>query len=208
MYDPASGLASDEPVPIPPGSPQTEPPQINESEGQALPVRARGVGASEDPSPIPHGPPQINVRWAGFWARGVAFLIDLIILDLLFLILALTGSFAMGISLRSIHLEIPSEELVLFLLGLYLLIWFFLNSAYFIFFLGYGGQTPGKMLLRIRVLKKDQQPLTWGRAVLRTLGYLISGFLLLGIGFLMIAFHPQKRGVHDLIAGTLVIHES
>jgi len=177
VYDPASGLASDEPVPIPPGSPQT-------------------------------GPPQINVRWAGFWARGVAFLIDLIILDLLFLILALTGSFAMGISLRSIHLEIPSEELVLFLLGLYLLIWFFLNSAYFIFFLGYGGQTPGKMLLRIRVLKKDQQPLTWGRAVLRTLGYLISGFLLLGIGFLMIAFHPQKRGLHDLIAGTLVIHES
>jgi len=181
VYDPASArlrrVASDEPVPIPPGSPQTE-------------------------------PPQINVRWAGFWARGVAFLIDLIILDLLFLILALTGSFAMGISLRSIHLEIPSEELVLFLLGLYLLIWFLLNSAYFIFFLGYGGQTPGKMLLRIRVLKKDQQPLTWGRAVLRTLGYLISGFLLLGIGFLMIAFHPQKRGLHDLISGTLVIHES
>ena len=28
----------------------------------------------------------------------------------------------------------------------------------------------------------------------------------LGIGFLMIAFHPRKRGLHVIIAGTLVVH--
>lgn len=144
---------------------------------------------------------------AGFFMRGVAFGIDLVILDFLFLILGFVGSSAMGISLKSMHLETPSEEMVQFLLSFYLLIWMMLFCTYFIFFMAFGGQTPGKMLLRIRVLTKDQQPLTLGKAVLRTLGYFISGSLLLGLGFLMIIFHPQKRAFHDLLAGTVVIKD-
>jgi len=150
----------------------------------------------------------IQLKWAGFLIRGIAFFIDMIILDFLFLILGFVGGSAMGISLKSMHLETPSEELVRFLLGLYLLVWILLFCTYFIFFMAFGGQTPGKMFLRIRVLTKDQQPLTPGRAMLRTLGYFISGSLLLGLGFLMIIFHPQKRALHDLLAGTVVIKDT
>jgi uncharacterized RDD family membrane protein YckC len=147
----------------------------------------------------------IEVRWAGFFIRGIAFCIDLVILDFLFLILGIVGSSAMGISLKSMRLETPSEELVQFLLGLYLLVWLLLFCTYFIFFMAFGGQTPGKMLLRIRVVTRKQQSLTWQEATLRTFGYFISGLPLLGLGFLMIIFHPHKRGLHDLLAGTMVI---
>jgi uncharacterized RDD family membrane protein YckC len=146
-----------------------------------------------------------QVQWAGFFIRGVAFCIDLVVLDILFLILGFVGCSAMGISLKAMHLETPSGELVQFLLSLYLLVWILLFCTYFIFFMTFSGQTPAKMLMRIRVFTKDQQPLTLGRAVLRTLGYFISGSLLLGLGFLMVMFHPQKRALHDLVAGTVVI---
>ena len=45
----------------------------------------------------------------------------------------------------------------------------------------------------------------WLRAILReTVGKWISA-LILGIGFIMVAFHKEKRGLHDLIAGTWVV---
>jgi uncharacterized RDD family membrane protein YckC len=154
-----------------------------------------------------YGDSPIQPRWAGFWVRGIAYFIDLFILSLLYSILALVGRFAMRMSLISIHLESPSDELVLFLSGIYIFIWFLLFCAYFIFFYGYTGQTPGKMLFRIRVLQTNQENLTWKKALQRTAGYFISGPLLFGLGFLLILFHPRKRSLHDLIAGTLVIRE-
>lgn len=66
------------------------------------------------------------------------------------------------------------------------------------------GQTVGKMLLKQTVVTVDGQPLTWGKAAIRYLGYLASG-LILGIGFLMIAFGQDRQGLHDRIAGTIVI---
>ncbi len=146
--------------------------------------------------------------WAGFFIRGMAFFVDLITLNSLFLVLVLVGHSAMKIGLKGLHLESPSEELMQFLIGIYPSVGFFLFFAYFTFFMAYGGQTPAKMLLKIRVLTKDQQPLTWRKAILRTFGYFISGFLLLGLGFLVVIFHPQKRAFHDLIAGTLVMKDA
>ncbi len=67
------------------------------------------------------------------------------------------------------------------------------------------GATPGKRLckLHLSVGKDSHAGIGFPRALLRILGYLLSG-LLLGIGFLMIAFSKSKRGLHDLIAGTEV----
>jgi len=66
------------------------------------------------------------------------------------------------------------------------------------------GATPGKMAVGIRITTVDLQPIDFGRALLRYIGYLASGITLL-IGFLMIAFTRQKRGLHDYIAGTVVV---
>ena len=49
-----------------------------------------------------------------------------------------------------------------------------------------------------------RKPMDLGTAVLRFIGYVVC-VLTLGIGFLMIAFDEQKRGLHDRLAGTYVI---
>ena len=80
-----------------------------------------------------------------------------------------------------------------------------LSFAYYIFFTGYCGQTPGKMALRIKVIRRDGSDIGYGRAAFReVLGKTISG-LLLGIGYLMVAFDEQKQGLHDRMADTYVI---
>jgi uncharacterized RDD family membrane protein YckC len=69
------------------------------------------------------------------------------------------------------------------------------------------GATPGKKFVGIRIV--DAQTLgdiTNTQALTRSLGYIVSVMTLL-IGFLMVAFRKDKRGLHDLLGGTLVIYE-
>ena len=69
------------------------------------------------------------------------------------------------------------------------------------------GRTAGKWATGLRVERRDGEPLSFGRALLRhTVGYLAS-FVTLGVGFLLAAFNREGRALHDLIAGTLVVRE-
>ena len=65
------------------------------------------------------------------------------------------------------------------------------------------GQTIGKALTGIKVVRKDGTPLGYGKAFLRYIGYLVSA-ILLSLGFLWIGFDSKRQGWHDKIAGTLV----
>ena len=85
------------------------------------------------------------------------------------------------------------------------LLGFVLNIAYFVgFWTAQNGQTPGKMVMGLRVLKQDGTPVDGSTAALRYVGYLLSG-LALGLGFLWIIWDPQHEGWHDKIAKTRVI---
>ena len=75
---------------------------------------------------------------------------------------------------------------------------------YFSFFSFYGGQTPGKMILGIRVVTADGLPLSWIRGTFRTFSYYLD-LLTLGLGFLMATVPPWKRALHDLVTRTAVI---
>ncbi len=66
------------------------------------------------------------------------------------------------------------------------------------------GATVGQKAVGVEITTVDGEPIDLGRALLRYLGYLASG-ITLGIGFLVIAFNREKRGLHDYIAGTVVI---
>ena len=77
--------------------------------------------------------------------------------------------------------------------------------AYYVIFWTWQGATIGKMLLRIKVVNaKDGAPVSMKQAWLRILGY-IAAALTLSIGFIMIDFRKDKKGLHDIIAGTQVI---
>ena len=119
--------------------------------------------------------------YAGFWIRFVAWLIDGIILIIPNIIIGLV-------------VESPASILLQFTIGI----------VYTIGFWTAEGATPGKMAIGLRITTVEGEPIDFGKAVLRYIGYFVSG-ITLGIGYLMIAFTRDKRGLHDLIAGTVVI---
>ena len=87
------------------------------------------------------------------------------------------------------------------------LIWAFsiiLNIAYFTYFHGSTGRTPGKSLMGLQVVSVQGTPLSYGTAFLRSVGYLVSS-LVFCLGFIWIGFDKRKQGWHDKIAGTVVI---
>ena len=72
---------------------------------------------------------------------------------------------------------------------------------------GLTGFTLGKWATGLRIERNDGQELGIGRAFLRHfVGYPVS-FALLGLGFLMAAVSVHGRGLHDIIAGTIVVRE-
>lgn len=72
---------------------------------------------------------------------------------------------------------------------------------------GFTGLTLGKWATGLRIERVDGSRLGFGRALLRhVVGYPLS-FALLGIGFLIAAVTVQGRGLHDMIAGTIVVRE-
>jgi uncharacterized RDD family membrane protein YckC len=78
-----------------------------------------------------------------------------------------------------------------------------LGALYYVYHWGVQGATPAQRLLGLVVQAEDgSEPIGVSRAAIRVLGYLLSA-VLLGIGFLMIAFGGS--GLHDRLAGTRVI---
>ena len=72
---------------------------------------------------------------------------------------------------------------------------------------GLTGKTVGKWATGLRVQRTNGQEPGLGRALLRHfVGYPLS-FLTLGLGFLLAALSTRGRGLHDLIADTMVVRE-
>lgn len=69
------------------------------------------------------------------------------------------------------------------------------------------GATPGKKFVHIKIVDaKTLQDITNTQAITRSFGYIASTFAFL-LGFIMVAFRKDKRGLHDLLAGTVVVYE-
>jgi len=67
------------------------------------------------------------------------------------------------------------------------------------------GTTFGKKLFNIYVIsEKTGEFMTRKQALIRLFGYVFS-YVMVGCGFLMVAFHPRKQAFHDLMAGTLSV---
>jgi uncharacterized RDD family membrane protein YckC len=72
---------------------------------------------------------------------------------------------------------------------------------------GLTGFTIGKWAAGLRILRQNGSEIGIGRALLRHfVGYPLS-FLVMGLGFVIVAFNQRGRGLHDLIAGTIVVRE-
>lgn len=70
------------------------------------------------------------------------------------------------------------------------------------------GATPGKKFLNVKIVDaKTFGDIDNKQAIIRSVGYVASTLTFLA-GFFMVAFREDKRGLHDLIAGTAVIYDA
>jgi len=147
---------------------------------------------------------QENVKYAGFWIRFIAFIIDSIAATLLItpVIYFLVGE----TRIEDYNLQDPEQltELISHL-SIQLSVETVIFGIIFITFWIVKSATPGKLLMRCSIV--DARSL--GKAsnsqnVIRYIGYFVSMFVFF-LGFLWIAFDKRKQGWHDKIAGTVVI---
>ena len=147
-----------------------------------------------------------TIDYAGFWLRLVAFLIDGIILGAIIWIFNGLWSLGFGFGWMggSVDPLMPSGAVggVFWVLGI--LIPFFIILAYLVCFWGWRGQTPGKMVLGLKITRLDGSDIDWSAAILRLLGYVIS-FLIVFVGYFWVLFDDYRQGLHDKIADTYVI---
>ena len=134
---------------------------------------------------------------AGFWRRFAASFIDGIVVSVVGGILSVVfGSHAAG----DTRVWFSGGN------GIGLVV----AAAYFTFFHGRTGQTPGNAVLGIRVVDcrdRPGQPLGYGRAFVRWVVSIPSGLVLL-LGYLWMLWDPRKQTWHDKAAGSLPVHVS
>ncbi len=147
--------------------------------------------------------PALGNRFAGFWIRVAAKLLDGVISYILIQMVNLPLTLSMGLGGRD-----PSMPKVFALLGLTMFLSFSIQFAYEVGFLTKFGATPGKMACGLKVIRSDGSPLTFGRAVGRYFGDMLSG-MTFGIGYLLAAFdEAEHKTLHDHLCDTRVIHKN
>jgi uncharacterized RDD family membrane protein YckC len=135
--------------------------------------------------------PRVDVRSAGFWIRFVAYTIDGFLLLLVQVVLWGVGwTVGGGGGWRAVG---AATHLFNWIIG----------ALYFIVFHYRWGQTFGKMLMQIRVVRMDGGPLTLGQSIGRYFASYLSA-IILSVGFIMAGLRSDKRALHDLLAGTRV----
>lgn len=75
---------------------------------------------------------------------------------------------------------------------------------YFGYFFSTSGQTLGKSVLGLKVVRLDGRPLDWATGLIRYIGYLFSAMVFF-LGFILIAVDPRHQGLHDKLARTTVV---
>ena len=158
-----------------------------------------------------------DIVYAGFWIRLVASILDTLFLALpvgIFIYFLSDGnwfdfsqyqqniSYAMSGNAQKALASQPktsTEWELIFQLSVLL--------TTLLFWKRWRGATPGKKIVHVKVVDaKTFQDINNKQAIIRSLGYIASTLTFLA-GFFMAAFREDKRGLHDLIAGTAVIYD-
>lgn len=173
------------------------------------PIDPTAYNPAADEKLIIETPEQTSIEFplAGIGSRFLA-----VVLDSLFqiaggialaLIAAAIGSGAAGLGIGR------TSTSRVWGIAILILLYFLLMFGYFILFEAiWNGQTPGKRITHIRVIKDSGQPITAidsvGRNLLRIVDELPIAY---GIGVLCAWISPQSKRLGDYVAGTVVVHE-
>ncbi|NOQ52347.1 MAG: hypothetical protein GQ578_09065 [Desulfuromonadaceae bacterium] len=134
-------------------------------------------------------------------SRISAFCCDLLLLLIVGTSFIIAAEAAIAVNDGSLF---PSLETLIDLSVPYFLVLFFLTFGYFTLFHFLAGQTPGKMLVGLRVETLAGESLVFSQAFLRSVGGLLQ-LLPVGLGYLAILASADQRGWNDRLAGTRLI---
>lgn len=136
-------------------------------------------------------------QYVGLVTRALAFALDAALINAVAFAVGVAASLVVSI------VSIPDGwvAVVVAAAGAAYLLW---TAAYFVAFWSTTGQTPGCRALRVRVTDPTGQTLRPRRALLRFLALLVAALPLFA-GFLLILVDDRRRGLHDLLAGTVVV---
>jgi uncharacterized RDD family membrane protein YckC len=147
-------------------------------------------------------------RYAGFWIRLVADLLDTALLTAVswFLELILLGAiYFVGARAQSFTGAFSDAFNPFFLQVFNAVLYVLLAIPYYVWGHLRYGTTLGKRPFRIYVVNaSDHQPISMKQSWIRCLSYAVS-YAPLCAGFIMAAYQPEKRALHDLFAKTVSI---
>jgi uncharacterized RDD family membrane protein YckC len=144
-----------------------------------------------------------KVAYAGFWIRLGAFTLDYIIFIVVFMLAALAAFAAMFLIAGSMAAAIERMRTLNVLLAV---VGSSLGFFYYVYFQRSPWQaTPGKRLCGIHITRADGGRVDGWLALGRTFAYTLS-LIPLGIGYLMIGWTDQKKGLHDIVCDTRVVY--
>jgi uncharacterized RDD family membrane protein YckC len=137
----------------------------------------------------------IPVRFAGFWMRFWAYLLDLIVIGSIERLIVNPVFRILDISLNEYSIFAPISIVTAIIF-----------YAYFVLMTRFFNQTLGKMVFGIKVVDLEGNHLSWRTILFREwIGRFISATLI--VGYVIVAFLPKKQGLHDLFSDTTVVHE-
>ena len=151
--------------------------------------------------------------YAGFVTRTSALMLDIVLIVVAVLVInALIGlpvAFFTGIDLNNCAQNTDPRAAAKVICTTVNLIWvgvaLLASPLYFITLFTTTGQTIGKYVMGVRVVRLDGRPMTFMTGTVRWLGYFVSA-IPFGLGFFWVIVDNRQQGFHDRLAGTSVIY--
>jgi uncharacterized RDD family membrane protein YckC len=150
---------------------------------------------------------ELEFTLAGVGSRALAVSIDYPLLLMIWALwLTLLAQLLEPLGQLLDPMGISRGDMLNWMLAIAILTSFAIFNGYFALFETlWQGQTPGKRLVKIRVIRDDGRPVRLGQAVMRALLMPIDNFMFLG--FFMVLLGQREKRVGDWVAGTVVIQE-
>jgi uncharacterized RDD family membrane protein YckC len=145
---------------------------------------------------------QGGLRYAGFWIRFAAVIIDGLIIGTASSVVQAVIVGAAGVGTASSGR--PDAVAILIAQAIAVVVSIAMRATYETWLVGAYGATVGKMACGLRVVRPGGQKVTYARAFGRYWAKMLSGVILC-IGYIMAGFDSEKRALHDSICDTRVI---
>lgn len=150
-------------------------------------------------------PEQIALEFplAGLGSRSLAFMFDTLIQILVALVVVIVLAY------YGDSLELHMHWFAKWMTAIMIFVGFCLYWGYFAAFeILWNGQTPGKRYAKVRVISVSGRPITAFEGVARNFMRAIDAQFLYLVGIVAMSLDRQNRRLGDMVAGTVVVHES